>query len=280
MRLIILLLIITTFSCAKNSPDLGYYEEGVDYRNKAAETKTHAGSTCNNNCIWSTYAVTNMVQTSTKQCEEGPCACVMLGNANLSCEIKPNEILEDDIQINNMPSGIKNLPYFNQYYNEKYGYATCQNTSIAMVLSYYEKSFYIDNIHPDTIYKQWGKDYAQSPSGLNSVYSSYAKNSHISTYISAAPEDLVNALEAGYVAIVHGYFTNFGHVLVVRGYKDGRYYVNDPAGRWEECFKCGYNNTNDLDGVTSYSEAVFNSAVFTSDGYNYLPGWIHLIKPM
>ena len=58
---------------------------------------------------------------------------------------------------------------------------------------------------------------------------------------------MIQALQAGYVAIVHGYFTNYGHVLVVRGYKDGRYYVNDPAGRWSECFKCGYT-TGDYNG--------------------------------
>ena len=34
-----------------------------------------------------------------------------------------------------------------------------------MVLSYFE-----NNIHPDSIYNDWGKDYAQSPSGLNAVY--------------------------------------------------------------------------------------------------------------
>ena len=144
-----------------------------------------------------------------------------------------------------------------------------------MVLSHFENS-----IHPDKIYKDWGKDYAQSPSGLNAVYSSYATRSNIITYTNASPEELKAALKSGYIAIVHGYFTGFGHVLVVRGYEDGRYYVNDPAGKWAECFKCGYDSTNDLNGVTSYSESSLEAAVFTSDGYNYLPGWIHLISSL
>ena len=142
------------------------------------------------------------------------------------------------------------------------------------------KGYFENSIHPDTIYKSWGKDYAQSPSGLNAVYSSYATRSNITTYTNASPEELKAALSSGYIAIVHGYFTGFGHVLVVRGYENGRYYVNDPAGKWAECFKCGYNSTNDLNGVTSYSESAFDAAVFTSDGYSYLPGWVHLISPL
>ena len=246
-----------------------------DYRDKSYQNKTHAGSTCKSGCIWSTYAVANGIQSSSKQCEEGPCACVQLGNANNLCVIESDVTVSSSISQVNNTSSIQTLPYYNQYYNENKGWATCQNTSVAMVLSYYESS-----IHPDTIYRDWGKDYAQSPSGLNAVYSSYATRSNIITYTNASPEELKAALSSGYVAIVHGYFTGFGHVLVVRGYENGRYYVNDPAGKWAECFKCGYSSTNDLNGKTSYSESAFDAAVFTSDGYSYLPGWIHLISPL
>ena len=246
-----------------------------DYRDKSYQNKTHAGSTCKSGCIWSTYAVANGIQSSSNQCEEGPCACVQLGNANNICVIESDVTVSSSISQVNNSSSIQTLPYYNQYYNENKGWATCQNTSVAMVLSHYENS-----IHPDTIYKSWGKDYAQSPSGLNAVYSSYATRSNIITYTNASPEELKAALSSGYIAIVHGYFTGFGHVLVVRGYENGRYYVNDPAGKWAECFKCGYNSTNDLNGVTSYSESAFDAAVFTSDGYSYLPGWVHLISPL
>ena len=195
-----------------------------DYRDKNNQLKIHAGAACSSGCIWSTFAVSNSIQFSSAQCEEGPCACVTKGNANKLCEVinYNDQVLIDNDEGAMMPSGIKTLPYFNQYYNEFYGWATCQNTSIAMVLSFYEKSYYNENIYPDSIYKQWGKDYAQSPSGLNAVYSSYAHNSRITTYTNASPEDLISALQAGYIAIVHGYFTNYGHVLVVRGYENER----------------------------------------------------------
>ena len=170
-----------------------------------------------------------------------------------------------------MPSGIKTLPYFNQYYNEFYGWATCQNTSIAMVLSYYERK-----IHPDVIFESWGKDIAQSPSGLNLVYSHYSSNSNIRTYTNATPENLKDFLNRGFTAIVHGYFTQYGHVLVVKSFDENFYYVNDPAGQWDGCFKCGYNGS--YNGLTRYPKTAFENAVFTSDGYSYLPGWIHIIK--
>mgnify|MGYP001225817896 FL=1 len=140
-----------------------------------------------------------------------------------------------------------------------------------MVLSYFE-----EKIYPDSIFELWGKDIAQSPAGLNQVYSHYSKKSKIETNINASPDDLKNALLKGEIVIVHGYFTEYGHVLVVRGFDGDKYFVNDPAGMWSECFKCGYSGSKN--GITSYNKKDFEDAVFTSDGKSYLPGWIHTIS--
>lgn len=259
------------FSCSDTESYKTTYQ--TDYRDKSYFETLHIGETCNTGCIWSSYAVSQNVQQEQKVCVEGPCACVENGNIYNLCEEKSSirETVEEESYFN---VEMKDIPYYNQYNNANYGWATCQNTSVAMVLSYYENQ----NIHPDTIFNDWGKDLAQSPSGLNAVYSYYAKKSSILTYTNASPEDLRVALQRGYTAIVHGYFTSSGHVVVVKKFDGQNYYVNDPAGVWDQCFKCGYSGS--YDGITSYNKSAFEKAVFTSNGTSYLPGWIHIISPL
>ena len=267
----ILLPLLFLFSCADNVE----YNSSTDYREKSFESVKYAGSYCSESCVWSKYAVDLNIQEKTANCVEGPCTCVKEGDVHTLCSAssEPENLWSQESttqQYTEMQT--TNMPYYNQYNNRNYPYATCQNTSIAMVLSHFQ-----NNIHPDDIFNRWGKDMAQSPSGLNYIYRHYASNSSINTYTNASPDDLRNALSQGYVAIVHGYFTSYGHVLVVRSYDGQSYHVNDPAGRWSGCFKCGYT-TGDANGVTKYPKQAFENAVFTSDGRSYLPGWIHLVK--
>ncbi len=265
MKYLLLITLILSTSC---SDDTSY--NYTDFREKSYQEAKYSGSYCNENCIWSKYAVDLKIQEETANCVEGPCACVENGNVYNLCETVTNvnnTIIPQEVQ----SIEDKNIPYYNQYDNVNYGWATCQNTSIAMVLSYYERT-----IHPDTIFAKWGKDIAQSPSGLNRVYRGYAINSNIRTYTDASPEHLRAFLSRGFTAIVHGYFTQYGHVIVVKSFDGQYYYVNDPAGEWKGCFKCGYDRS--YNGVTRYTKQAFENAVFTSDGYSYLPGWIHIIN--
>lgn len=263
-----LLLLLTSCSTELEA----YKGYNTDFRDKAYSEQFHVGATCDVNCIYSSYAVEYNIQEKQYDCAEGPCSCVKENDAWQLCnkESKPDSLWQENNTQEVQEEDI-NVPYYNQYDNDYYPSSTCQNTSIAMVLSYFQY-----DIQPDSIYLRWGKDMAQSPSGLNAVYKNYSASSSINTYTNASPEDLINALQQGYIAIVHGYFTSYGHVLVVSGYDDSYYYVNDPAGVWKECFKCGY--TGEWNGSTRYSKQAFEKAVFTSDGSSYLPGWIHLIK--
>ena len=272
MKKYFLMIAMLLLSC---STDLESYQGySTDFRNKSYLDKKHVGASCDNNCIYSSYAVTHNIQDKQYICVEGPCACVKEGDAYTLCNTRsePENLWaqESISQQDNVQQNI-NIPYYNQYDNKHYPYSTCQNTSIAMVLSHFQ-----NDIYPDDIFSRWGKDMAQSPSGLNYIYNHYATTSSINTYTNASPEDLVNALSKGYIAIVHGYFTTYGHVLVVRSFDGQSYHVNDPAGKWKECFKCGYDGS--YNGVTRYPKQAFENALFTSDGYSYLPGWIHIIK--
>jgi len=91
--------------------------------------------------------------------------------------------------------------------------------------------------------------------------------------------DIRALLDQGKPVIIHGYFTGFGHVLVVTGYDSQGYYVNDPAGVWPGVFKGGYGGGAWQSGKdVHYGKAAFEAAVATSDGYNFMPVWYHELR--
>jgi len=184
------------------------------------------------------------------------------------------------IDIQSHGSGVNgNVPYFYQYSNALYPSSSCQNTSIAMVLAYFGW-----NGVPDDITAYWGKNYAQSPHGLADVFNSEASwggiNARVTPVTNGTLAGLRAELDAGNPTIVHGYFTSYGHVMVVLGYDENGYYVNDPAGRWSQYFKGGYPyswNSTIGQGIY-YSKSAFEMAIATWDGYTPAPLWYHQIR--
>ncbi len=175
---------------------------------------------------------------------------------------------------------IPEVPYFCQYKNSIYPESTCQNTSIAMLLRYFGW-----NGKPDDITSEFGKDYAQSPSGLAYIFNTLAQRSGITKRLTPHDDGTVQnvreLLAKGLPVIVHGYFTSYGHVLVILGYRDGKYIVNDPAGRWSEVFKGGYADycdTSSYGPKIEYSAPAFEKAIATWDGSTPAPVWYHEIK--
>ena len=83
-------------------------------------------------------------------------------------------------------------------------------------------------------------------------------------------------LDQGHPVIIHGYFTSYGHVVVALGYDANGYFVHDPAGRWSERFRGGYDDDGSGQNVY-YSESAFETAVATSNGYDYAPLWFHAL---
>ena len=140
-------------------------------------------------------------------------------------------------------------------------------------------------IFPDTISNSWGTSYAQSPSGLASLFNHYANQAGIPQRLTPITNGSINGLKAeldqGRPVIIHGYFTSYGHIMVVLGYDEGGYWVNDPAGEWSQYFGGGYPYGWEPDvgkGIYYRKDAFEVAAVATSDGYDYLPLWYHFVR--
>ncbi len=174
------------------------------------------------------------------------------------------------------PDNPLDVPYFCQYENTLDPASSCQNTSVAMVLKYYGW-----NGTPDTITAEWGKDYAQSPSGLAEVFNDYASKAALGVSLTPHTDGsfagLKALLDAGKPVIVHGYFTQYGHVVVTVGYDATGYFVNDPAGQWSEVYQGGYSKYCDYGysgKAVHYGKTAFEQAI-GPDGTI----WYHEITP-
>ena len=168
------------------------------------------------------------------------------------------------------------IPYFYQYANTLSPSATCQNTSIAMVLRWLGWSG-----TPDSITSRFGKNLAQSPAGLAQVFNTLASeagmDARLTPHTDGSLAGFNELLAAGKPTIVHGYMTGYGHVVVALGRAGSDYVVNDPAGRWAERFKGGYPyGWNSSAGrAIRYARGPFEDAIATSNGVTHLPLWYH-----
>ncbi len=136
-----------------------------------------------------------------------------------------------------------NVPYFSQRDNPRKPAATCNVTSIAMVLYYH-------GVRPknprqqleDELY-QWCLDnYGMGSQTDNGVLAKLIKaygfpNSSFSTTRRWA--QLKRELVDGRPVVVGGYFTHSGHIITVIGFNDKGYLANDPWGN----AVTGYRNT-------------------------------------
>ena len=172
-------------------------------------------------------------------------------------------------------SQVPNVPYFYQYNNSINPGGSCQNTSIAMLLKYYGAT----SLTPDAISTAYGTSQAQSVSGFNTVCNSEAlANGLTVTCVSTSSGSFaaMNALLAqGIPVVVHGYFTSYGHVMVVLAYTGTEYICNDPAGEWSQQYgNGGYSTVNATEGIqVHYSSAAFLNAIGPNNTL-----WYHYIN--
>src|SRR5210317_623598 len=96
--------------------------------NTSKSKKIISGDYCSVGCIWSSYAVNLNAQYPEVDCNTGYCACVKAGDIYTSCVYETSDISQNQEvdQNNNTVQHLSGIPYYNQYDNKHYGYATCQ----------------------------------------------------------------------------------------------------------------------------------------------------------
>ena len=274
--------LLLTLGCVNIGEDIGEFDSGKPAALKD-DVGESIGSECALGCVWSNFAIAVGAQEATSACNGIPCVCVRDGDVYSECvptarvTATPDPEPEPEPELE--PEPLREVPYFFQYSNRLNPAQTCQNTSIAMVLAYLGWEG-----EPDDITREWGKDFAQEPRNLRYLFNILATDHFLggalSTTTTGTLEQFRRTVDSGAVVIVHGYFTSYGHVLVVTGRtEDGDYIVNDPAGRWSEVFRGGYlpSGVNTGHGIV-YDMDRFEAAISTSDGAGFLPLWYHTLR--
>jgi uncharacterized protein YvpB len=134
------------------------------------------------------------------------------------------------------------VPHFSQRDNDFNPSGACNVTSVAMCLYYLgirgDGSYkqLEDQMYQRCIQQNWSR---HEPQGLKKLVESYP-GCKDDLMLDAGLADIRKALDAGMPCVVHGYFTGFGHIVVIRGYDKENFYVNDPWGEW---YPWGYNNS-------------------------------------
>lgn len=156
------------------------------------------------------------------------------------------------------------VPYLSQLDNQNVPYGTCNLTSVAMVMQFFDIVGTGDGQLEDQLFtwvQERGLD-RHSPHDLVTVIQS--KGLYDDFQPNARWNDVRSWLGAGNPVIVHGYFTRSGHIIVIRGYDDslydgrGAWLVNDPYGEWTrggydlsvsgECLPYSYRMMEELCG--------------------------------
>lgn len=150
------------------------------------------------------------------------------------------------------------VPYFWQNDNRFNPSGSCNVTSVAMCLAYFgiagdaSQPQLEDQMYQRCLDNGWSR---HSPAGLKSLVESYPGCKDDLT-TSGGLSDIREALDEGRPCIIHGYFTGFGHIIVIRGYDQQNFLVNDPNGEW---FPWGYDQRPKIGERLRYSKRAISA---------------------
>ncbi|MGI0483877.1 C39 family peptidase [Pantanalinema rosaneae CENA516] len=162
-----------------------------------------------------------------------------------------------------------NVPYKSQLDNVYNPTGACNVTSFAMVMAYFQirGNTSIRQLEDELyVYMENNGLSRWDPLDLAKMSRAYGLVNDFT--MSANLADIRKAIAEGRPCIIHGYFTSFGHIIVVRGYDQFGFFVNDPYGEWTSS---GYRN--DLTGENlHYSNALIQRKC-SPEGENFI--WLH-----
>lgn len=133
------------------------------------------------------------------------------------------------------------VPYLCQLDNRFNPYGSCNVTCVAMCLYYLGYPRRPGMQLEDELYQKletMGRS-RHDPYDLQFLIGTYPGFKDIFR-VDGGFRDIQGSIDAGHPVIVHGYFTAFGHIIVIRGYDEKGFIVNDPYGEW---FSTGYDNS-------------------------------------
>lgn len=133
------------------------------------------------------------------------------------------------------------VPYRSQLDNVFNPFGACNVTSVAMCLLWGGIASQDKKVQPEDKLYQYMESRnlnRHSPQDLATVVRDYGLNDE---YTATGTIDAVKAhIASGKPAIAHGYFTAFGHIVVLVGYDEKGFLVHDPYGEW---FPTGYDTS-------------------------------------
>jgi uncharacterized protein YvpB len=187
------------------------------------------------------------------------------------------EILDAGTKIYPDPHEIKlPVPYKSQMDNNNDPTGTCNVTSIAMCLEYLKvprqssQGQFEDELD-DYAYRQ-GLD-RHVPDHLAQIVRDYGATDTFTA--TASVEEVKTWLATGNPAVIHGYFTEPGHIIVLVGYDNTGFFVHDPAGEW---FRFGYDyndpfGNNEKGKFLHYSYHLIQEKCIPDGSF-----WVHFIS--
>jgi len=174
------------------------------------------------------------------------------------------------------------VPYLSQLDNQNNSYGSCNVTCVAMVMGFLGHPL-IDSTTgqqlEDELYRaaiHHGLD-RHNPADLAKLIQLYGyKDGFFEEGVYqegfqpiAKWGDVKKWLDIGKPCICHGWFTRAGHIIVIRGYNDRGWIVNDPYGEW---WSTGYDTNTSGEGLT-YSYGMMRE-VCGNDG----DLWVHFVS--